>query len=516
MEKALRVLIVEDVESDATLVIRELQREYPEIVHERVLSPIQMKDALATGPWDIIISDYRLPRFDAPAALQLLKESGLDIPFIVVSGTIGEELAVAMMKEGAQDYLMKDNLPRLIPAVRREISEAKVRHDRRESMAELVKAKEKAEESDRLKTAFLANMSHEIRTPMNSIIGFSELLDDETLSPYDRKEYIRVIQYNGRHLLDIINNLVDIARIDSHQITISKHVFNLNHLLDRLLMQCEDLRRQKSKSEITITLEKGLSDETGYIISDEENLRKILVNLLDNSLKFTTSGIIKFGYTKEGETLRFFVLDTGRGISKDKQNIIFEKFRQEEESFTRHFGGSGLGLSIARGLVQLMGGGIWLESDPGKGSVFYFTIPFSAPGEKVPVNLPERSFHEFNFKGKSILVVDDVDANLDLIQLSFVKTGASLYPATNGQVALDIIHLHPEIDLVLMDMQMPVINGFEATREILKVNPNLPVIAVTAYVSADDIQRCYEVGCIDFLAKPFDNKEIQRIARKYL
>ncbi|MEI6455728.1 MAG: response regulator [bacterium] len=516
METPLRVLIIEDVESDATLVILQLQREYPKIIHERVITSTQMKNALESKAWDIIICDFRLPQFDAPSALKLLQENGLDVPFIVVSGTIGEESAVAMMKAGAQDYLMKENLTRLVPAVRREIADAKVRHDRRHSLTELIKAKERAEESDRLKTAFLANMSHEIRTPMNSIIGFSELLDDETLSPYDRKEYIRVIQYNGRHLLDIINNLVDIARIDSHQICITKHVFNVNHLLDKLLAQCEDARRQKSKSEVKLSLEKGLKDQAGYILSDEENLRKILANLLDNSLKFTSSGTIKFGYTAEGETLRFFVRDTGRGISKDKQSIIFEKFRQEEESFTRHFGGSGLGLSISRGLVHLMGGEMWLDSEPGTGSDFYFTIPFSIPGEKVRVPYPEKPVYEFNFKGRTILVVDDVDANLDLIQLSFVKTGASLFTATNGREALDVIHLHPEIDIVLMDMQMPVINGFEATREILKVNPNLPVIAVTAYVSTDDKQRCYEVGCVDFLAKPFDNKEVQRIVGKYL
>jgi signal transduction histidine kinase len=516
METPLRVLIIEDVESDAALVIMHLQREYLNIVHERVINSSQMKKALESKGWDIVICDFRLPQFDAFSALKVLQDAGLDIPFFLVSGTIGEELAVTMMKAGAQDYIMKDNLTRLIPAVRREIADAKVRHERRQSLTELIKAKERAEESDRLKTAFLANMSHEIRTPMNSIIGFSELLDDETLSPYDRKEYIRVIHYNGLHLLDIINNLVDIARIDSHQISINKHVFNLNNLLDKMLNLIEDARKQKSKPEVIITLEKGLNDGTAHILADEENIRKILVNLLDNSLKFTKSGTIRFGYTTEGEKLRFYVCDTGRGISKEKQSIIFENFRQEEESFTRHFGGSGLGLSIARGLVQLMGGEMWLDSEPGRGSEFYFTIPFSVPGEKVKVSYPEKPVYEFNFKGRAILVVDDVDANLDLIQLSFVKTGASLFTATNGREALDVIHLHPEIDLVLMDMQMPVINGFEATREILKVNPNLPVIAVTAYVSTDDKQRCYEVGCVDFLAKPFESKEVQRIVKKYL
>jgi signal transduction histidine kinase len=476
----------------------------------------QMKAALEKHSWDVVICDYRLPRFDAHTALRLIEETGLDLPFLMVSGTIGEETAVELMKSGVHDCIMKDNLFRLVPAVKREIQDALVRSERRKAIQDLRLAKERAEEGDRLKTAFLANMSHEIRTPMNSILGFSELLDDETLSPYDRKEFIRVILYNGRHLLDIINNLVDIARIDSGQLVMSKHIFNLNHLLDKLFLSAENSRRQKSKEKIEIFLQKGLPDENSYILADEENLRKILTNILDNSLKFTVSGEIRFGYEPVGDKLKFFVRDTGRGISREKQAVIFEKFRQEEETFTRQFGGSGLGLSISKGLIELMGGEIWLESVQGRGSVFYFTIPYSAPGEMVKIKASAGQKSEHNFNGRSILVVDDVDANIDLVQLSFVKTGATLFVAANGREAVDTIRNHPEIGLVLMDMQMPVMNGFEATSELLKINPDIPVIAITAYVSTDDKQRCYEVGCIDFLTKPFSKADICGIAGKYL
>jgi len=239
-------------------------------------------------------------------------------------------------------------------------------------------AKEKAEESDRLKSAFLANMSHEIRTPMNGILGFSELLDDEALSHNDRLNYIKVISENSRHLMGVINDIIDISKIDSTQLTINKIPFNLNRLMDDLFMTYENEKILKNKDHLKIVMNKSLSDEDSIIISDDIRLRQVLYNLLGNALKFTKTGFIKFEYIVVDDKLQFMVQDTGKGVAKDNQSIIFERFRQEEVSYTRFFGGSGLGLSISKGLVGLLGGKIWLASEEGVGSTFFFTINYNS------------------------------------------------------------------------------------------------------------------------------------------
>ncbi len=237
----------------------------------------------------------------------------------------------------------------------------------------------KAEESDRLKTAFLSNMSHEIRTPMNGILGFSDLLDDESLSYEERKQYTRIINNNGKHLLSIINDIIDIAKIDSNQLAINYDWLNLNYLLDDLLVSYNNEKIVYQKENITFILNKEFENYHSLILTDEVRLRQILLNLLGNALKFTKKGFIKFGYLLQNDQLCFFVQDTGKGIPKEKQSIIFERFRQEEETYTRQFGGTGLGLTISKGLVELLGGKLWLNSDEGKGTTFFFTIPYNKP-----------------------------------------------------------------------------------------------------------------------------------------
>jgi len=248
---------------------------------------------------------------------------------------------------------------------------------RKRSLQDLIIALAKAEESDILKTAFLSNMSHEIRTPMNGILGFSELLDDDTLSREERRTYLDIINTNGQHLLSIINDILDIAKIDSNQLVINKIPFDLHQLLDELFVSYENSKISMGKEHLTFLLEKEFEDNNSTIICDELRLRQILYNLLGNALKFTKSGFIKFGYKLSDGYLQFFVQDTGIGISKETQSIVFDRFRQEEESYTRQFGGTGLGLSISKKLVEMLGGEIWLVSDQGVGTIFYFTIPYT-------------------------------------------------------------------------------------------------------------------------------------------
>jgi PAS domain S-box-containing protein len=250
---------------------------------------------------------------------------------------------------------------------------------RKQDIQNLRIALAKAEESDRLKTAFLSNMSHEIRSPMNGILGFSELLDDVSLSDEERKQYTKIINNNGKHLLSIINDIVDIAKIDSNQLAINKDWFNLNYLLDELLILYNNEKIFHRKENVSFILKKEFDNLNSFIFTDDVRLRQILLNLLGNALKFTREGFIKFGYSLQNDQLCFFVQDTGKGVAKDKQDIIFERFRQEEETYTRQFGGTGLGLTISKGLVELLGGKLWLDSDEGKGTTFFFTVPYNKP-----------------------------------------------------------------------------------------------------------------------------------------
>lgn len=250
---------------------------------------------------------------------------------------------------------------------------------RKQDIQNLRIALSKAEESDRLKTAFLSNMSHEIRTPMNGILGFSNLLDDDYLSSEERSQYIKIINHNGKHLLSIINDIVDIAKIDSNQLPINKDWFYLNYLLDELLVSYNNEKLTHHKDEVSFILDKGFEDHQSKIFTDDIRLRQILYNLLGNALKFTKEGFIKFGYSQQDDKLCFFVQDTGKGVAKEKQSIIFERFRQEEETYTRQFGGTGLGLTISKGLVELLGGEMWLVSDEAQGATFFFTLPIQKP-----------------------------------------------------------------------------------------------------------------------------------------
>jgi len=382
---------------------------------------------------------------------------------------------------------------------------------------DLIKAKEKAEESDRLKTAFLANMSHEIRTPINGILGFAQLLNDETLSPADRDDYVSIIYKNSHLLLRVIGDIVDIAKIESNQLSINRIVFNLNQLLDRIFLFFKNELKNIGKDMITLSLEKKLEDEQSYIISDDARLEQILNNLLGNAIKFTQSGYIKFGYQIEDGNLIFFVEDSGKGITENKQHIIFERFRQEEEDHTRKYGGSGLGLSISKGLVELLGGKIWMTSESGHGTAFYFRLPF------VSVGKPSHDQEEFrqksesiNLKNKIILVVDDNVENFELLRMMLRPTEVKVLYAGNGAEAIEICQKNSDISLVFMDIQMPVMNGYETIVEIRKFRPLIPIVALTAYAFPEDRIRSLNAGCNDILTKPIIRGRLLDMIKKIL
>jgi PAS domain S-box-containing protein len=375
---------------------------------------------------------------------------------------------------------------------------------------ELVSAKLKAEESDRLKTAFLANMSHEIRTPMNGILGFAEMLNDDSLHDEERKKYLDIINNNGKLLINLIDDIIDFAKIEAGQISITKHDFSLNTLLSQIYNSFLAENMRKERSGVRLSLSKGLEDDTSFINTDPIRLRQIITNLIGNAFKFTSDGKIEFGFVhkKEGN-LEFFVRDTGIGIKPEKLTQIFERFVQADSSRSRRYSGSGLGLAISKGLTELLGGTMWAESEIDKGSVFYFTIPYIlASNKKIEDSDAKKPKSKYNWSGKKILIAEDDFFSYKFLEGFLKQTNAEVFHADDGRKALNICSDKRDIDLVLMDVQMPDMNGLDATREIKKFRKELPIIAQTANAISEEKQKCFEAGFDDFVTKPINISEL--------
>ncbi len=370
---------------------------------------------------------------------------------------------------------------------------------------ELEIQKLRAEKSDKLKSAFLANMSHEIRTPLNSIVGFSQILTQQGLSDETRLEYANYISNSSDLLLKIINDILDIARIESGELIITKSVFDLNDLIERVGIQIKEMRKTRKKTDIEIKIFKQSGHNEFFINSDPYRLEQVLINLLSNAIKFTNSGLIEFGYRiTDMSKVEFFVKDTGIGISGDKIDIIFDRFTQVEEVHNKQYEGTGLGLSISKNIVQLLGGKIWVESKPGIGSVFFFDIPLTI--SYTLDNLKNRRSEEETdpklFKDLPILIAEDIENNFLFFREGLKPFGMKIIRAVNGAEAVDIIRTNQNISIVLMDMRMPVMDGYEATQKIKELNPRIRIIATTAYALSGEKEKCLNAGCDYYLSKP--------------
>jgi PAS domain S-box-containing protein len=394
--------------------------------------------------------------------------------------------------------------------------QASIALHRKQLENELVRAKEKAEESDRLKSAFLANMSHEIRTPMNGILGMAQLLAIPDISADQRQEYLELINKNSETLLNLIDDIVDVSKIEAGQMKINTKPFKLNYLFDQLYMLFSSGSNFKSKKELEFVITKSLSDDIN-IYSDPDRLKQIIINLIGNALKFTEKGVIEFGYQLNENKLLFFVKDTGIGISPNKLKVIFERFTQADDSLTRKFGGSGLGLAISKGLVELLGGNIWVESEVKVGSSFYFTIPFTPALEieEAKNDMPDTP-RDYDWTGKTFLIVEDDKISFKFLEGVFRRTNATILHAENGLIAIDLCKQHDEINLVLMDIQLPEMSGFDATQIIKTFRNKLPIIAQTANAMSDDKEKCLEVGCSDYVSKPINVHLLFRKIEKQL
>ncbi len=381
---------------------------------------------------------------------------------------------------------------------------------------ELVKAKERAEESDRLKSAFLANMSHEIRTPMNGILGFSGLLKEADLTSAEQKEYIGLIEKSGNRMLNIINDIIDISKIESGQMQVNIGESNINEQIEFIYSFFKPEAEAKG---IKFSFKTGLLSKESIICTDREKVFVILTNLVKNAIKFTDIGSIEFGYVlktdradaEPGQSteLEFFVKDTGIGIPMDKQKAVFERFIQADITNARAYQGAGLGLSISSAFVKMLCGRIWVESEERKGSIFYFTLPYNTPGEtsmeekgSAEVNVPASNTGILNNTLK-ILIAEDDDISEMLISISVKEISKEILKVRTGVEAVESCRNNPDIDLVLMDIQMPEMNGYEATREIRKFNTKVVIIAQTAFALTGERDQAMAAGCDDYIAKPF-------------
>ena len=420
--------------------------------------------------------------------------------------TIGDNKTLTISTKKTR--FIDDNGKKHLIGVIHDISERKLAEN------ELKLAKVKAEESDHLKTEFLNNMSHEIRTPMNGILGFSDFLCDANLSAEKRNSYVKIIQNSGHQLLRIIDDILEISRLETKQVKLKEEKTHLNNFLFDLFA-IFDIKAKENQ--VSLYRHKGLSNERSIILTDSIKLHKVLSNLLENALKFTREGQIKFGYELKNNRLEFYVRDTGVGIPMDKTEVIFERFSQADKELSKKVGGLGLGLSIAKENVILLGGDLSVTSKISEGSTFKFHIPYKPFDSSIET--PEKGNNEDVENRNTILIVEDEEVNfmfIEILLLEQLKLDCHIIHAVNGKEAVEICKTDKHIDLVLMDLKMPVMNGFEATKLIKELRPDLPIIAQSAYTSTEDRKKAEDAGCNDFISKPIKKEKLKNSINNFI
>lgn len=376
----------------------------------------------------------------------------------------------------------------------------------------------RARTSDELKSSFLANMSHEIRTPMNSIIGFSNLLASEQVPETQKKDFTQYIQTSSEILLNLVDDIIDIAKIEAGELKIVKKDCDLNALGEELLSTSFETRKKFSKQHIQIRFLKDSNQTEVCLKTDPFRLRQILINLINNAIKFTDKGYIEFGYSVKDDTqVEFYVRDTGPGLSREDLDHIFERFKRAKRSEERNIAGTGLGLAISKNLVQLLGGEMWVNSSAESGTTFMFTLPYLRttvlPSVSDGIYSPAE---DYNWSGKKILIVEDDLNSVKFLKELLRKSGIYVIHASNGREAVELFRSDPTIHVVLMDIQLPVLDGLEATKLIKEIKNDVPVIAQTAYAMSGDKEKMKKAGCDDYVSKPLNSRQLQAVINHFL
>ncbi len=386
---------------------------------------------------------------------------------------------------------------------------------RKNSEVELINARDEAEENNKLKSAFLANMSHEIRTPMNSINGFSELLRN-TEQPIDlQKKYFDIIYKSSNQLLAIIDNILDISKLEVGQVSIIEKEYDLNQIIyDSISLFTPDLYLE---SPIEFKTHLPIKGPESIISCDAPRLQQVFANLIQNAIKFTPEGVIEIGYKiNDNNDLQFYVKDTGIGIPIDKQKIIFERFGQAEQGEVRNYKGAGLGLPICKGFIELMNGRIWVESKPGNGSIFYFVLPYKPVAKNLNFTKLTPKETSYNWKSKKILLVEDETFSQNFLETILLPYGPKIIYAEDGFKAIEQVKYNPDIDIILMDIRLPRLDGIEATMRIRKDGFTNPILAQTANALPEDRKKCMDAGCDEFIVKPISRIDFLEIIDNFI
>jgi two-component system, sensor histidine kinase and response regulator len=484
---------------------------------------------------DLILLDLMMPHlsgYEVMEQVNALIPTGSYLPILVLTADITPEAKKRALAAGAKDFLSKPFDLVEVGLRIRNLLETRLLHRQlenqnqeldqrvRERTAELEKtnaqlraARDKAEASDRLKTAFMQNISHEVRTPLNGILNFGSLLANPDISPEEKQKFIPMLQTSSNRLMHTITDYMDISLIASGNMDICHTQLNVGREFADLKLNFEGAA---AVSNLLFEVSAPTHAEDLVITTDPELFRKVLSHLLDNAFKFTHEGKVTLGYTLEPGNIVFFVKDTGIGIADDAQNRVFENFMQEEVAVTRGHEGSGLGLSIVRGIANLLGAEIRLESSKGVGTTFYFSLPYTGsavgPDDTAENTIPAtEQAHQ-----PVVLITDDDDINRFCLEYALQDIASVILQAKDGREAVDLCQEHPEISMILMDIKMPVMDGLEATREIRKFNKEVVIIAQTAFIHAGVREDALTSGCNDYVAKPIESDALRSLIEMHL
>ena len=530
--KNARILIVDDQKANID-VLEELLRMQEYTNYISTVDPREVLHLFNSFKPDLILLDLMMPYlsgYDVMEQLRNVIAPDSFLPILVLTADISIDAKQRALSEGAKDFLVKPfdlievglRIRNLLETRylyqqyenRNRVLDEKVR-DRtiklEQANKQMIKALDKAEESDRLKTCFMQNISHEVRTPLNSIMGFSTLLTDPDLEAELKKRFLPLLQNSINRLINTITDYMDISLIASGNMEVRMRDIDLKGEFYRLKNKFDPFFLTK---ELEFTIDVPEQSDDLVIYNDPEHLQKILSHLLENALKFTHKGSVSMGYSLGSGKVEIWIRDTGIGISEESQERIFEIFMQEDLSNTRGYEGSGLGLAVIRGLLKLMGGEIRVKSVKGSGSTFSFTLPADVTEVAAPAEREHKPSESLQTK-PVILIADDEISNLIYLETILTKEASVLLKAINGKEAVDICQAHPEISCVLMDIKMPIMNGFEATTAIKSFRKDITVIGVSAYAMSGDERKGQEAGCDDYLPKPFTKKEILGKLRKH-
>ncbi len=375
----------------------------------------------------------------------------------------------------------------------------------------------KAKMADKLKSAFLANMSHEIRTPLNAIVGFSNLLADGTIKEDERKQYISIINNSNETLLQLIDDILDVSMIEANQVKIKKADFPVNHLMQNLEKTYIPILSEKKQG--AVRLELKLPEKSVWINSDQIRINQVLVNLLNNAIKFTQLGSIELGFTLENDHIKFYVKDTGIGIEKTHMEHLFERFYKIEDDSRKLYRGTGIGLYLCKRIVEILGGTIHVSSEYGKGSVFYFYIPtenLTIEPVKVAEKAPEKTDNGVPTTKGTVLIIEDDDSSRLYFKKILEDINLQILEATEGSEGIRLFLENQDISVVLLDIQLPGSSGFDIIKELKKIRPEVPVLAQTAFAMAGDKESCIAAGFDDYISKPVKKDDLIKKLQRFI